>query len=223
MTTGRNVGAIGRRGSLAVLLAIPMGAFAQGPPAPTGQAVAPSGQQPVYASPQWQGAPSVCSRCGQVMQAPGAVSYPMVTIDQMVRMTGPELDQLFMRSPAGTLPAGRVRGTLAQYPGTRWAVPTSKVGRLIWQGKVVDPDQTSVVNRFFGVKMIRGDLYYGESWLDGKPAIIINYENTSWLYSPYRDEIREVSPGVYLGLMYDRRTQPSPTFKMYFLFESTNS
>ena len=85
----------------------------------------------------------------------------------------------------------------------------------MWQGKVVEPGQTSAVNRFFGIRIIRGKLYYGPSWMDGNPSIILDYSTTSLVYARYRDEFREVAPGLFLGLMY-ARTSPDPKLKMYF-------
>ena len=39
------------------------------------------------------------------------------------------------------------------------------------------------------------------------------------VYKNYRDEIRQVGPGLYLGLMYDRTTAPPKTV-MYFALEA---
>ncbi len=49
--------------------------------------------------------------------------------------------------------------------------------------------------------------------------MILDYEGTSRIYGNYRDEIRQVAPGLYLGLMYDRTTAPV-TLKMYFAFDA---
>jgi len=89
----------------------------------------------------------------------------------------------------------------------------------MWQGKVFNSADSTAVNRFFGIRIIKGKVYYGESWLDGRPSLILDYSETSRLYAPYRDEIREVAPGLFLGLMYER-TAPQATFKMYFALES---
>lgn len=89
----------------------------------------------------------------------------------------------------------------------------------MWQGKVFHPEDSTAINRFFGVRMIRGRLYSAPSWMDGRPSLILDYQDTSWVYGKYRDEIRQVAPGVYLGLMYERAT-PRPTFKMYFALET---
>jgi hypothetical protein len=91
----------------------------------------------------------------------------------------------------------------------------------VWQGKVVDPSGTIAVNRFFGVPAVKGRLYQGQSWLDGGPALILDYADTSRLYADNRDEIRLIAPGLYLGLMHDRSTNP-PTLTTYFVIETTD-
>ena len=48
--------------------------------------------------------------------------------------------------------------------------------------------------------------------------MILDYSETSLLYAPYRDEIRQIAPGLFLGLMFDRDTCP-PKLKMYFALE----
>ena len=76
----------------------------------------------------------------------------------------------------------------------------------MWQGKVFEPGQTSAVNRFFGMRLVRAQVYQGPSWLDGQPSLILDYSQTSRVYANNRDEIRQVAPGLFLGLMYDRTT-----------------
>ena len=89
----------------------------------------------------------------------------------------------------------------------------------MWQGKVFEPGQTSAVNRFFGMRLVRAQVYQGPSWLDGQPSLILDYSQTSRVYADNRDEIRQVAPGLFLGLMYDRTTSP-PGLVMYFALES---
>jgi len=45
-------------------------------------------------------------------------------------------------------------------------------------------------------------VYRDESWFDGKEAIILDYSKTSLVAHWIRDEIREVAPGLYLGIVY---------------------
>jgi len=84
---------------------------------------------------------------------------------------------------------------------------------------VFEPCQNTAVNRFFCVRIIRGQVYEGCSWHDGAPALILDYGQTSFVYQHYRDEIRQVAPGLYLGIMYDRTKAP-PKVVMYFALEA---
>ncbi len=148
------------------------------------------------------------------MQAPGPATVRV--IDDLADLSAPQLEGLYRQGAAAAMPTGKVRG-LALYPDARFPRAKSNAAKLAWQGKVFDPESGTAVNRFFGVRAIRGTVYSGQSWLDGGPALILDYQNTSRIYGSYRDEIRQVAPGVYLGLMYDRTTNP-PAFKMYFAF-----
>ena len=41
-----------------------------------------------------------------------------------------------------------------------------------------------------------------QSWFDQKECIVLDYSKTSLLAQWIRDEIREVAPGIYLGMVY---------------------
>jgi hypothetical protein len=153
--------------------------------------------------------------------APAAVwaTAPAVTADRLVRMGPAELDALYRASGPGAAPRGRVRGIPIVAPGSRFAPAASRAGRVVWQGKVFGDDGGSAVNRFFGVRAVRGRVYHGPSWVDGRTSLVLDYQGTSLVYGRYRDEIREVAPGLYLGVMF-ARTQPAPTFTRYFAFEA---
>ncbi len=140
-------------------------------------------------------------------------------MDDLVRMSPPELLALYRQGGVRALPCGKVKGRPFVDPGSRMAVPASKVARVLWQGKVINCAEGKAKNKFFGLRVIEGELYYGSSWLDGGPALILDYQRTSHVYAKYRDEIREVAPGLFLGLMYER-TCPQPTFTMFFGLES---
>ena len=45
-------------------------------------------------------------------------------------------------------------------------------------------------------------VYVGESWFDHRPAIVLDYADSSVLARHIRDEIREVDDGLYLGIAY---------------------
>jgi hypothetical protein len=68
----------------------------------------------------------------------------------------------------------------------------------------VDPQRATLKNRLLllGAKAIVAQVYRGESWFDGKECIVLDYSQTSIVAQWIRDEIRETSPGLYLGVVY---------------------
>jgi hypothetical protein len=54
----------------------------------------------------------------------------------------------------------------------------------------------------FGLKAIVAKVYYGESWMDQKDCIVIDYSETSLVASRVRDEIRLIQTGLFLGKVY---------------------
>ena len=149
-----------------------------------------------------------------------APSPPQVLTGAALRSMSPaQLDALYRGAGPGNQPRGRVHGLPIVAPGTAFGPRLSRAARLVWQGKVFRDDGASAVNQFFGARVIRGNLYQGTSWLDGRPALVLDYQGTSLVYGRYRDEIREVAPGLYLGLMY-ARTRDVPRFSRYFAFET---
>jgi hypothetical protein len=141
-----------------------------------------------------------------------------LTLDDLVRMSPAELDGLFACARPGVIPCGRVEGRALVFPGSPLAVPASRAARFYWQGKIFEPEHGTAINRFFGVRIIRGVVDQGTSWRDGCPCLVLDYTRTSLLYRRVRDEIREVAPGLYLGVMY--RTEPHPRFLRYFAFQA---
>lgn len=140
------------------------------------------------------------------------------SLDDLARMTPDRLNELYASGATGVAPEGRVRGLPLMSPGTGRAVALSHAGRLVWQGKVFDPATGTAVNRFLGLRVIRGRYGWGAARFDGGPSLILDYQGSSRVYARYRDEIREVAPGLYLGLMYDRRKPDSGPVR-YFAFE----
>jgi hypothetical protein len=154
-------------------------------------------------------------------QGPAPAAGSGVTLDGLLGMSPAEIEGIYRQGTAVAIAPGRVRGTALLATGTLRARALSRGARLVWQGKVIEPDQATAVNRFFGMRMIRGQLAQGPSWLDGAPALILDYSRTSRIYARNRDEIREVAPGLFLGLMYDRTAAP-PRLSMYFALETVD-
>jgi hypothetical protein len=126
-------------------------------------------------------------------------------VDQMLKMPKAELDELFSGSPAGRIPQGRGRGTVLFAPGTLVARLVAKLAyALAWRGKVFDPERGDLLNIVspFGIKAIRARVYRDPSWIDEQECIVLDYSKTSFVARWIRDEIREVSPGVFLGQVF---------------------
>jgi hypothetical protein len=162
--------------------------------------------------------PAIASPQGPAAGGSHASWGGSLTFKQLMRMSPCALEQLYAAGVMAPIPVGKIRGQALLNPGTKLAVPISGGSRLVWQGKIFNADGQTAVNRFFGVRMIKGNVTTAESWRDGRPALILDYSQTSLLYAPYRDEIRQIAPGTFLGLMFDRTTCP-PKLKMYFALE----
>jgi hypothetical protein len=129
----------------------------------------------------------------------------VVDVPQLAEMSPDELDTLFRSSPAGEIPIGRTKGAVLVAPGTDIAWPAKRlIHFLAWRGKVFNPQQGDLLNLIlpFGIKAVRAKVYKDASWLDQKETIVLDYSKTSRIAHKVRDEIREVSPGLYLGLVY---------------------
>jgi hypothetical protein len=120
-----------------------------------------------------------------------------------------ELDEIYRKAEAGTIPTGDTRGT-AILAGSMFSKLVAVFARLFaWQGKVFDMFSTDgqagvLVNKItpFSLTFIVAKVYRDKSWLDGKDTIVIDYSKTSFFAKVIRDEIREIEPGVYLGKVW---------------------
>ena len=127
------------------------------------------------------------------------------TVEQLLQMSQADLDKLFTDSPAGPIPSGEADGTAIVAPGTTYSPAIAKfVSTFAWQGKVFDPEKGVLRNRIlpFGLNAIIAKVYKGDSWLDGKECIVLDYSDTSLLAQWICDEIREIQPRMYLGKVY---------------------
>ena len=126
-------------------------------------------------------------------------------IPQLMKMSQAELDDLFRNSPPGPIPDGEAEGTAIIAPGTALEETAAKfIHFFAWQGKVFDAAKGELRNRIslFGVHAIIAKVYQDKSWFDEKDCIALDYSKTSLLAHWIRDEIRQVGPGVYLGIVF---------------------
>lgn len=135
---------------------------------------------------------------------------PITDPEDFLKLSGDQLDAIFRGASAGDIPIGQGEGTAIIAPGTVVSDTIAKFVHLFsWKGKVFErdganPNRGWLKNRLLllGTKAIIAEVHKGESWFDGKECIILDYSHTSIVAQWIRDEIRQVSPGVYLGLVY---------------------
>lgn len=126
-------------------------------------------------------------------------------VAQLLKMSQRELDDLFKGSNAGPIPDGQADGTAIIAPGTAYSAEIATlVNHFAWQGKVFDAKTGYLKNRIlpFGLNAIVAKVYLAPSWFDGKECIVLDYSETSVVAHWIRDEIRLISPQLYLGKVY---------------------
>ena|SRR5277367_3126966 len=127
------------------------------------------------------------------------------TVPQLLGMSQKDLDDLFTSSQPGDIPNGEANGTVIIAPGTTYSQEIAQfINHFAWQGKVFDASHGTLRNRIlpFGLNAIIAKVYKGESWFDHKECIVLDYSETSLLAEWVRDEIRIISPSLYLGVVY---------------------
>ncbi len=126
-------------------------------------------------------------------------------VSQLLKMSQKELDDLFSASEPGPIPDGQADGTAIIVPGTAASDEIAKIVNIFaWQGKVFDAKAGLLKNRIgpFGLNAIKAKVYRDPSWLDHKECIVLDYSKTSFVAQWIRDEIRLISPGLYLGKVF---------------------
>jgi hypothetical protein len=126
-------------------------------------------------------------------------------VQSLLAMSQAELDTLFSSVASGPIPDGEAEGTAIVAPGTTFSPTIAQfISSFAWQGKVFDSKAGVLRNKIlpFGLNAIIAKVYKAESWLDGKECIVLDYSDTSLVAHWIRDEIREISTGVYLGKVY---------------------
>ncbi len=119
--------------------------------------------------------------------------------------TADELEKLFSSGVAGAIPNGHGKGTVLIGTGgplARLAAALSYV--LAWRGKVVNAREGRLKNLLtpLAIQAIEAAVYKQDSWYDGEPCIVLDYSKTSFVAHKIRDEIREIAPGVFIGLVF---------------------
>jgi len=138
-----------------------------------------------------------------------AMADTAVSLDQLKTMNQAQLDEIFSQRAAGPIPSGEGEGTVLFDPGTPLEDVAARVAHaLFWKGKVFDPAKGELRNLILptGLPAIVAKVFVAPSWIDGADCVVLDYSQTSIVAHWIRDEIRLVSPGLYLGVVFwDRR------------------
>jgi len=124
---------------------------------------------------------------------------------QLLSMSQQDLDNLFSGSPSGVIPNGEAEGTAIVAPGTQLSPAiASLMNTFIWKGKTFDAAHGTLQNRIssLGLNAIVAEVYKAPSLFDNKECIVLDYSKTSLVAEHIRDEIRQIGPGAYIGLVY---------------------
>ncbi|MCZ2343607.1 MAG: hypothetical protein LC104_17715 [Bacteroidales bacterium] len=130
-----------------------------------------------------------------------------------------ELNALFAAGSLATMPHRFIPGTAIFHAGTQKAVRKARRIGLVWKGKVFTPDGMMINRLPGGAEMIRAKVFLTESWFDGQPTLVFDYCETSKLFRHVRDEVREIGPGLYLGVTYLRQPCGPPKFSNFFILD----
>jgi hypothetical protein len=171
-----------------------------------------------------EGRVEVIGPVGVTVLPPSAVVCPPVsrvcyTPKILSKLPECELVRIYRCGVPKPVPCGYTPGLVIFKPGSMITTPVSQVLKCTaWQGKYFPGDGT-MVNRQFWVPTIKAAIEDGQSWIDGGPSLIFDYADTSLVCTHYRDEVREVSPGVFLGVMH-RRTKDGPKVSTWFALDA---
>jgi hypothetical protein len=135
----------------------------------------------------------------------GAVGGSRMYVKDLLKMSSADLDALFKTLESGPIPDGAAKGTAIIAAGSAFTDELAELVNIFaWQGKVFDPKRGVLRNKILpiGLNAIVATVYKDPSWFDQKECIVIDYSDTSLVAKWVRDEIRMVSPGLYLGKVY---------------------
>jgi hypothetical protein len=155
---------------------------------------------PIAGGEQWPPGP-------EVREEPLSGGEAITSLDQLQGLSRADLEQLYALAPAAPLPVGFVRGRILVLSGYRHPRANKWFSELIWKGKHFQEDGT-FVNQWLGFRAVRSEAVIGPSYFDGNPSLILEYPPRVPYFGRMRDEAREVAPGLYLCMVFERGTPP---------------
>lgn len=115
-------------------------------------------------------------------------------------------DASFRQGVVGDAPVGPTRGTVLYADDARLPRVKARLQGAVWRGKVFHGDGTFTNRWLGGVRAGTASTAVEPSWIDGQPSLVVQYPPTALVFRGVRDELREVSPGVWLGRSFDAAT-----------------
>ena len=112
---------------------------------------------------------------------------PACSLEQLANLPWSELERIYRGAAPGTVPSGFARGRVVYPPETPLAGIKAGTASWFWRGKHFCATESTLVNQWLGLRAIRARTGTGPSWLDGRPALILDYADTSWWW---RDRAR---------------------------------
>jgi hypothetical protein len=122
-----------------------------------------------------------------------------------------DLAALYDRADVGQPLVGVARGKLVYLSDKTLPRLKLRFSAAVWRGKMGCEDGYFVNRWIGGVNRIDSHYVIGPSWVDGRPAVIMEYPPGTKLFWNMHDELREIAPGLYLGPVFERF--PCPKFR----------
>jgi hypothetical protein len=140
------------------------------------------------------------------------------SVADLARLNPAELSDVFKGGSIKEFPVGELNGQMLYLTDRLLPVYKVNTANKVWRGKYVGiGEDASFANRWMGNRRWLGSKYViGPSWLDGQPAIILEYPIGTPMFANLHDEMREVAPGVLLGTVFERNPRK---FRGYFAIE----
>jgi hypothetical protein len=99
---------------------------------------------------------------------------------------------------------GVAKGRLLVLTDDRLPKLKVKLANQVWRGKAACEDGYFINRWIANYNWIDSHYVIGPSWVDGRPAVVMEYAPGTPLFAPMHDELREISPGLYIGPVYER-------------------
>lgn len=146
---------------------------------------------------------------GAVLTCQGEPSTEGPTcLEDLEHLAPNQLQYLFMQGNLEHQLVGTARGRLLYLTDDKLPRIKVRLANSLWRGKTAEPDGAFVNRWIGGVNRIDSHYVVGPSWIDGRPAIIMEYAPDTKLFWNMHDELREIAPGLYMGPVIERYPYP---------------